>query len=149
MNAQDWLPVLVVGALMGAAGQGARVVVGIKKLNDEASAKDASVRSLVVPSQLVTSLLIGAIAGILGIVSTGVDLNDLKLKDMMTLLFIGYAGTDFIEGIIRREAPRETMPAVTPPTAPQVPQVTVLSSPLGPGPQIVVPNPIADDKAVG
>ena len=131
------------GALLGATGQGARVIVGIKKLNDTASAQNTTISSGLVPSQLVTSLLIGAVAGIIGVVSTGMDFtNDIAPKDVVTLMFIGYAGTDFIEGFIRREKPAEL------PTAGAGP---VIARPtLTPGPQITLPGSGgASDNAVG
>lgn len=124
-------------------------MVGVKKINDEASAQQLSVRSLVVPNQLVTGLLIGAIAGIVGVIANGYQTSELAPKDIVALLFIGYAGADFIEGFIRREQPRSsiTMGAV-PGAAPGAAQPT-----LGTGPQIrndQASAPIGQgDEAVG
>jgi hypothetical protein len=140
-TAEQWLAILAVGALAGAAGQGARVIVGMKKLGDEAQSLQSPLRSLVVPSQLFTSLLIGAIAGIIGVIANGIGQN-VEPKDVMALLFIGYAGTDFIEGIIRREKPAVT--AVSP---------TTRSVALDTGPQIrlddMAPGAANEARAVG
>ena len=146
MSAEDWLVLLTLGAFMGAAGQGARMMIGIKKMSDEAAATASSVRAMIVPSQLVTSLIIGAIAGVIGVVSMQLSGADkLEVKELVTLLFIGYSGADFIEGFIRREAPREptTSPVITTTTTPGV-QTT-----LGAGPQINLSGAIQSVTPVG
>lgn len=146
-TAEQWLAILAVGALAGAAGQGARVIVGMKKLGDEAQQLQSPMKSLVVPSQLFTSLLIGAVAGIIGVIANGIGQN-LEPKDVMALLFIGYAGTDFIEGIIRREKP-----AVSTAAFPTTTAMTPTSVALDTGPQIrlddMVPGAANDARAVG
>ena len=52
MTIGQWIDMIELGAIVGAAGQGVRIVVGMKKLNDIASAQATHVRDLLVPSQI-------------------------------------------------------------------------------------------------
>jgi hypothetical protein len=99
MNANDWLQLLALGALAGAAGQGARMIVGIKKINDAASAAQSSVADLIEPSRLVISLIIGAVAGVLAV--TQMQMTTLDGNSILKLAGVGYIGADFIEGFMR------------------------------------------------
>jgi uncharacterized membrane protein YeaQ/YmgE (transglycosylase-associated protein family) len=99
MSPNDWLQLLTLGALAGAAGQGARVIVGIKKLSDAASGAGSSVANLIEPSRLIISLIIGAVAGILA--ATQMQSSTLDTGSMLKLAGIGYIGADFIEGFMR------------------------------------------------
>ncbi len=69
----DWRQFILLGGIMGAMGQGARVVIGLRKLNDEVSAKASAalatggtppqIGDSIDVSRLLVSLLIGFIAG--------------------------------------------------------------------------------------
>ena len=100
MTALDWLYIFGVGAVSGMIGQGIRVVVGLKKTSDTASATGSSIADLIRPSRLVISLLIGAIAGIL----CAAWLNQVSFTqtNIFTIAAAGYAGADFIEGFMQR-----------------------------------------------
>lgn len=111
MDAASWLQLLGLGALMGAVGQGARVVVGVKKLQDAASASTATLGSLIDPSRMVISLAIGAIAGVLAAVSVSIDMARIGPSELLGFAAAGYAGADFIEGLISRVAPAPGAPA--------------------------------------
>lgn len=92
------------------AGQILRIVVGLKKMNDEAAKKQISAKSLFMPSSLVISLFIGFLAGVLAIISLSSFksdfFNDQNAKQvMMAIMTAGYAGTDFIEGFIAKYLP--------------------------------------------
>ncbi|MCX6232926.1 MAG: hypothetical protein NTZ33_15460 [Bacteroidetes bacterium] len=98
------LIIILLGAILGMVGQGLRVVVGIKKIGDEAIRTGQEQKELIKTQQLVLSLFIasavGAIAGVLAAVGSA----DLAFTKSTIFAFIaaGYAGTDFIEGFIRK-----------------------------------------------
>lgn len=103
------LAFLTVGAVLGAAGQGIRAVVGLKKGRDHCARTGTAWEDWFELRELVTSLLVGAIAGVLGalLLAFRLGLNDLQGIDakqwedaLLGLLAAGYAGTDFIEGVV-------------------------------------------------
>lgn len=102
MDAYSWIELVVLGALLGAAGQGMRTIVGLKGLYDAASASNVSATSLLEVGRLVVSFLIGAIAGALASVSTIGDIQHISSNQILALIAAGYAGADFIEGFMRR-----------------------------------------------
>lgn len=103
---------VVLGGLLGAVGQGLRVVVGIKKNYDELAGTGRKLGDVWDPSRMVTSFVIafaiGAIAGILGIISFWGQHVTREL--IITVLGIGYAGTDFIEGFMKKAADKAVEP---------------------------------------
>lgn len=108
MNPVDWLALLTLGGLLGAAGQGARAIVGLKKLSDAASAKGDTLADCFETSQLAVSLMIGFVAGLLAMIAmqvAGGNAFDITGQTLTTIVGAGYAGTDFIEGFMRREGP--------------------------------------------
>lgn len=114
-SALDWIQLIGLAALVGAGGQSARVIVGIKKLNDAASLQvaraQADTGSLVVASKLFISLLIGAIAGALSAMATMDPGAKLTAQQIAGLAAAGYAGADFIEGFMQRAMPAPGAPA--------------------------------------
>jgi hypothetical protein len=107
MNVTDWIQLLLLGGMLGALGQGVRAVVGLKKVNDQAALDGQKMKDVVEASTLIISLLIGFIAGalaIVGIVDTSAPVAPDK-ELVLTLLGAGYAGTDFIEGFIKKYLP--------------------------------------------
>jgi hypothetical protein len=98
------LIMILLGAILGGAGQGIRVIVGLKKVYDEANKENRLVGQLIEYKQIVLSLFIGfsvgAIAGVLAAVSS----MDAEFSKSMIIAFItaGYAGTDFIEGFMKK-----------------------------------------------
>ncbi|HEY1612242.1 MAG TPA: hypothetical protein VGF97_00945 [Rhizomicrobium sp.] len=113
MSSEQWLLLVLLGGLLGGAGQSARVIVGLKKLNDEATAKNTSLTQLIDPSRLIVSLLIGFVAGVLAAVSM-VGAGSIPVQSgqptlgaatLLAFAAAGYAGTDFIEGIMSRFLP--------------------------------------------
>ncbi|HUL58296.1 MAG TPA: hypothetical protein VLU43_03435 [Anaeromyxobacteraceae bacterium] len=105
MSAHDWIMQFLVGGMFGALGQGLRVVVGLKKLNDSALLQKKPFGELFSAGTLVLSLLIGAIAGVLGTLTSSMNLQAITRENVMLLIGIGYAGADFIEGFVRKELP--------------------------------------------
>jgi len=107
MTTGETLIQLLTGGLLGLTGQGLRVVVGLKKLNDQAQQTNQKTKDLIVTSQLLISLLIGFFAGILATVSmlaTG-DGKPLSNHALLSMIAAGYAGTDFIEAFMNKAQP--------------------------------------------
>jgi len=107
----EWLQIISLGGLLGACGQGARVIVGVKKLNDAANSQSkggeiVAVSDLVSTSRMLVSLAIGFIAGAFAAVATfgANDLGAISGQKIAALAAAGYAGADFIEGFISRTA---------------------------------------------
>ena len=107
MSAHDWIMQFLVGGLFGALGQGLRVIVGLKKLNDSALLRGKAFGDVFSAGTLVVSLLIGAIAGVLGTFTSSVNLQAISRENVVLLIGIGYAGADFIEGFVRKELPAD------------------------------------------
>jgi hypothetical protein len=107
----DLLLQLLTGGLLGIVGQILRVAVGYKKMNDQASLTGQKVKDIFAPDTLIISLLIGFGAGVLGMISIlsfkpDTDANILNNKQtLVTLIAGGYAGTDFIEGLVKKYVP--------------------------------------------
>jgi len=97
---------LLLGGILGAVGQSVRIIVGLKKQHDEAVRKNEPFKKLFDKNRLWTSLLIGfivgAVAGVLGIIN--IMGEEISKEFIFTLIGIGYAGTDFIEGFIVKKA---------------------------------------------
>lgn len=113
MAASDWILQLLLGGILGIVGQGIRVVAGLKKVNDQAVRDQKAFGELFQLSTLLISLFIGFVAGALAMIAIS-DMNTATLPDKQTILtFIGagYAGTDFIEGFIRKYLPEQAQPA--------------------------------------
>ena len=82
-----WLGILAVGIILGALGQGARTIVGFKKLNDYNGV------------QLLMSFGIGGVAGALAAIMIIPD-GQASKEQLFGIAAAGYAGADFIEGLI-------------------------------------------------
>jgi len=86
-------------------GQGIRVMVGLKKKYDESIRSKKKWKEIFDARQLwisiLISFLIGSVAGILGVINY---MGQAITKEFIfTLIGIGYAGTDFIEGFIKKK----------------------------------------------
>lgn len=98
------LIIIVIGAILGAVGQGIRVIVGLKKVSDAAVAKNVATKDLMEYKQLALSLVIGFAIGAIAGVIAAVSSTNLQLSKTVIFTFLGagYAGTDFIEGFIKK-----------------------------------------------
>jgi len=107
MEVYTVLGYVVLGGILGAVGQGMRVIVGIKKQLEEASTSGKKWGDWFEMKQLLLSLLIaltiGGIAGVLGAI--GLLGTEITKESIMALIATGYAGTDFIEGFMKTETP--------------------------------------------
>jgi hypothetical protein len=109
MDTIQTITLIALGALLGTIGQAIRAVVGIKKEID--AANQAKAAGMQVPDwfngkELGVSLLIGALAGSLAaILQYGKDLE--ITKDLLFgLVGAGYAGADFIGGVMQKWLPK-------------------------------------------
>lgn len=89
---------ILLGAFLGMVGQVTRVIVGIKKNLDKASQENCW--DWFNPKQLVISLMIGGVAGTLAAISLLGE--EVGKQTLLTLVAIGYAGADFIEGFMKQ-----------------------------------------------
>jgi len=104
MTIIDIINNVIAGGLLGALGQGIRLAVGLKKLNEENSAKAADNKPAEAfsVSRMVISIFIGFVAGAIGMLVKGGSLavkGDYSTESIITIIAIGYSGADFIEGI--------------------------------------------------
>lgn len=106
MQATTLLGVLLLAGLMGVAGQGARTIVGLKKLYDTNAAQPPNQQDPLLASRLFVSLMIGFIAGVLAALAMSVEklagADGLGAEALFGLAAAGYAGTDFIEGFMAK-----------------------------------------------
>jgi hypothetical protein len=107
MGATDWVLTLILGGILGMLGQGIRVVIGLKKTNELAVNEGKKFSDLFQGNTLGISLLIGFIAGALAMIGvTGsMEVKNPSKELIVTILGAGYAGTDFIEGFIKKSLP--------------------------------------------
>src|SRR5947209_978801 len=120
----DILNIVLLGGFLGACGQVARVVIGLKKVNDQAQAESKAFGEIFQARNLVVSLVIGFAAGVLGVLALWPKdgpLTSLSFDDrtvFLALIGSGYAGTDFIEGFMSKNAPATPMPRPPGPVPP-------------------------------
>jgi hypothetical protein len=106
----QWLEVVSLGILLGAVGQGARAIVGIKKAI--ANAGDSNAMSPPFDSaRLLISFGIGGVAGAFAAITMITDLAAINLQTLFTIAASGYAGADFIEGFMGRISGSQPSPA--------------------------------------
>ncbi|MFZ2029413.1 MAG: hypothetical protein WAU68_03815 [Vitreimonas sp.] len=100
-GASEILTALILAGLLGMLGQGVRAVVGLKKLHDLATERDADPADLFIAAKLLISLMIGFLAGIVAGLSVGISrITHLSAADSDTMLGLaaaGYVGADVIE----------------------------------------------------
>ena len=95
---------VLAGGLLGALGQGVRTAVGLKKFNEDNTAKAAANKPVeqFSISRMVISIFIGFVAGAIGMLVKGSGLavkGDYSTESIVTIITIGYSGADFIEGV--------------------------------------------------
>ncbi|PWK77833.1 hypothetical protein LX99_02718 [Mucilaginibacter oryzae] len=107
MNSAALVNPLLLGGLLGLTGQSIRVIVGLKKTFDVSQQQNTRFKDSFEAAQLLISLLIGFVAGLLGILAQLDFTKDFVwTKDItIEIIAIGYAGADFIEGFIKKFLP--------------------------------------------
>lgn len=111
-SAYEWLQLLSLGGVAGMLGQGARTLVGFKKLHDAASATGGGISEMIQVNRLFISFATGFVAGALAAattISTVEALRAISLQQVLALASAGYLGSDFIEGLITRVAPASNL----------------------------------------
>ena len=93
-----WLGILTIGIILGALGQGARTIVGFKKLNDYTDTSAAVFDGV----RLLMSFAIGGVAGALAAVTILSPTDPVNRDQLIGIAAAGYTGADFIEGFISR-----------------------------------------------
>jgi hypothetical protein len=106
----DWLQIICLGGLMGAIGQGARTVIGLKKVNDAAASSAVSASDLFTASRILVSFAIGFIAGAVAAITIIKSIANVSPEQLFTISAAGYAGADFIEGAISRVSGSNSAP---------------------------------------
>ena len=110
MTPDQWLTLILLGALLGMACKGIRAVVGLKKVSDANAGKPDDQKEALRVVQLAMGLFIafavGGIAGILAAMS--MDKYAVDGQILTAFLAAGYAGTDFIEGFMTRNSAKVT-----------------------------------------
>ena len=106
MEPIQWITYIALGGLLGVLGQGIRVIVGLKKLKDKATEESVSFAQLFETRTLVLSLFIGFIAGALASLALAEPSKLPTREVLLGFMAAGYAGTDFIEGFVKKYLPR-------------------------------------------
>jgi hypothetical protein len=109
MSITDIIYTVIAGGLLGAMGQGIRIAVGLKKLSDSNAQKIAKADVDDPPEKmdsgrLWVSIFIGFVAGAIGMIIKGTSLkgvNGYQTEAVVTIIAIGYAGADFVEGFFQ------------------------------------------------
>lgn len=105
MDSIQTLTFITLGALLGAAGQGARAIVGINKEIQEAKASGKTVHDWFDAKELWISIALGAIAGMVAAISVYQPDTQLSKDLLVGFLAAGYAGADFIGGLMQKWLP--------------------------------------------
>lgn len=97
----EWLQIILLAMLLGMVGQLMRAIVGISKESAKVASGEpgSGFRTAELLFSLLISMAVGAVAGVLAAVSAG----EWKGGEMITaFIAAGYAGTDFIEGWMKK-----------------------------------------------
>lgn len=118
MTAQDLILQLLLGGILGIAGQGIRVMVGMKKLFDQSQQENKAFSELFSATFLLISIFIGFVAGLLATfaISDAGFKMEINKEAALSLIGSGYAGTDFIEGFVSKYFPKSERTSQQPTT---------------------------------
>lgn len=122
MTINDTINYIIAGGLLGALGQGIRVVVGLKKLNQDNNVKAIEAQPVeeFSVSRLLLSIFIGFVAGAIGMLIKNPDKESgdrLDNESIIAIIAIGYSGADFIEGVFNTYI-KKTEPTSAPKSLP-------------------------------
>jgi len=110
MGTANYLNYLLLGGLLGIIGQCLRIIVGLKKVYQEAEKLKEADTNLTTKEanaevfdsrRIMISLLIGFVGGALAAIA--IDKKEIIDKNTaLGIIAAGYSGTDFIEGFISK-----------------------------------------------
>ena len=98
----EWIELIILGGLAGALGQGARCIIGLKKLGDQVATEGKTRDELFDAARLITSFMIGFVAGAFTAIFASPDLAKIQAEQFLAFATAGYAGADAIEALISR-----------------------------------------------
>ncbi|MBP1650109.1 MAG: hypothetical protein H6Q26_266 [Bacteroidetes bacterium] len=146
MSITDIIYTVIAGGLLGAIGQGIRIAVGLKKLSDSNAQQVAagSTPEKMDAGRLWVSIFIGFVAGAIGMIIKGTSLktaDGYQTEAIVTIIAIGYAGADFIEGFFQTSLNKvKAVVPAAPVTITATPPVTVSveqATPVNEEPELV------------
>jgi hypothetical protein len=106
MDSIQTLTFIALGAVLGAAGQGIRAIMGIKKEIEKAKANGTTAQDWFDAKELYISIALGGIAGIGAAISVYQSEVQLSKDLLIGFLAAGYAGADFIGGLMQKWLPK-------------------------------------------
>ena len=134
MATGELLSTLMLAGLMGFVGQGARTIIGLKKLHDLNAVQPPGAQDAFVASKLLVSLMIGFVAGVLAALALGLEklagTGGITAEMLLGLAAAGYSGADFIEGFMAKTPAIKSV--VVQPEVPAGQPEVVAVSPLQP-----------------
>lgn len=118
MTTQDLILQLLLGGILGIAGQGLRVLVGLKKLFDKSQQESRPFTELFSATFLLISIFMGFVAGVLATcaISDAGFKMEINKEAALSLIGSGYAGADFIEGFVSKYFPKSARTSQQPTT---------------------------------
>jgi len=105
MESSQTLTFILLGALLGAAGQGARAIVGLKKEIVAARSSGKKVGEWFDGRELLLSFVLGAVAGVLAAIWQYEPNVQITRSLLLGFAGAGYAGADFISGLMDKWIP--------------------------------------------
>lgn len=97
-NINDIITIILAGGLLGTIGQGIRILVGLKKLDDKRNSENPEKETFTL-NRFLISLFIGFTAGAMALLIKSPLKGDLSNDLIFAIIAAGYSGADFIEGI--------------------------------------------------
>ncbi|MEP3847711.1 MAG: hypothetical protein ABJM43_20385 [Paracoccaceae bacterium] len=113
MTLEQWVVLAASGAMFGLIGQLIRTTMGLRKLHRSVGDAAADFQTSLNLPQLVISLFLGALAGLMAsisMLSIPGNTDTIAFKDggnisaafISAIVAAGYAGGDFLEGIMKK-----------------------------------------------
>ena len=112
MQPEHLINLLLLGGILGVAGQALRIIVGLKKLNynNAIAVTTGAAQQDFSWARMLLSVFIGFIVGILAMLVKyfAADNNDVNVGPelIVAITAVGYSGVDFLEGIFNAYLPK-------------------------------------------
>lgn len=113
MHLDQWLQLALMGGIFGLLGQLVRTAMGMRKLTRSSGGLKKAMADEFSQSQLLISLLLGALAGIMATFTVPglegfADNPVVSPTVILAIVSAGYAGGDFLEGIVKSQFQTKT-----------------------------------------